>query len=153
MTNEELLIAISSMMDEKLDANLTPMKNDISELKNDMAAIKNKVSVLDTKVAALDAKVAALDNRVTALDAKVAVLDTKVAALDTKVVVLDTKVTKIQLDLESDIRPRLQNVEACYIDTYKRYLQDSERMETAFEDIVMLKTVVADHSEKLKYVS
>ena len=141
------------MMDEKLDANLTPMKNDISELKNDMAAIKNKVSVLDTKVAALDAKVAALDNRVTALDAKVAVLDTKVAALDTKVVVLDTKVTKIQLDLESDIRPRLQNVEACYIDTYKRYLQDSERMETAFEDIVMLKTVVADHSEKLKYVS
>lgn len=113
------------MMDEKLDANLTPMKNDISELKNDMAAIKNKVSVLDTKV----------------------------AALDTKVVVLDTKVTKIQLDLESDIRPRLQNVEACYIDTYKRYLQDSERMETAFEDIVMLKTVVADHSEKLKYVS
>ena len=153
MTNEELLIAISNMMDEKLDANLTPMRNDISELKTDTAAIKSKISVLDTRVAALESDMVVVKDKVAALDTKVTALDAKVAALDNKVAALDNKVTKIQLDLESDIRPRLQNIEACYIDTYKRYLQDSERMKTAFEDIVMLKTVVADHSEKLKYVS
>ena len=132
MTNDELLIAISNMMDEKLDANLLPMKNDISELKTDTAVVKDKVSALDTKV--------------TALESDMIVVKDKASAID-------VKVTEIQLTQENDIRPRLQNIEACYIDTYKRYLHDSERMETALEDIVMLKTVVADHSEKLKYVS
>ena len=132
MTNEELLIAISNMMDEKLDANLTPMRNDIAELKTDIAVVKERVSGLEIRVTAMEANMTVVKEKVSGLEAKV---------------------TKIQLTQENSILPRLQNIEACYIGTYNRYLNDSERMETAFEDIGMLKTAVAEHSEKLKYVS
>lgn len=46
MDNEELLQAISDMMDKKLE----PIKNDIDTLKNDVTDIKQKVTRIDLTV-------------------------------------------------------------------------------------------------------
>ena len=40
MTDNELLLAISEMLDKKLDSELKPIKNDIHSIKNDMHNIK-----------------------------------------------------------------------------------------------------------------
>lgn len=39
MTDNELLLALSDMMDKKLDAKLTPLENDIRNIKLDMENI------------------------------------------------------------------------------------------------------------------
>lgn len=46
--------------------------------------------------------------------------------------------------------PRLNTIEACYTDTYKRYARYVEKMESTFHDVEMLKIVVAEHSEMLQ---
>lgn len=46
MDNEELLHAISDMMDKKLE----PIKNDIDTLKNDVVDIKQKVTRIDLTI-------------------------------------------------------------------------------------------------------
>lgn len=63
----------------------------------------------------------------------------------------DIKSTKILL--ENDILPRLQNIEACYTSTYRRYADSINQIETMQSDISILKKVVAEHSDKLQKIS
>ncbi len=62
---------------------------------------------------------------------------------------LKAEVRQIKLFQENVILPRLKTIESCYLDTYKRYQRDADRMETVYEDVQLLKKVVAEHSERL----
>ena len=97
MTDNELLLAISDMMDKKLKSELQPIKNDLENVKNDVEQVK--------------------------------------------------------LFQENTLLPRLQNIESCYSDTFNRYKNYADKMEAAFDDIELLKKVVAEHSRKLQNIS
>lgn len=56
----------------------------------------------------------------------------------------------IKIVLENDILPRLQNIESCYTDTYKRYVIGVEQIEALQADMEILKRVVSEHSKKLQ---
>lgn len=56
----------------------------------------------------------------------------------------------IKIILEKDILPRLQNIESCYTDTYKRYVIGVEQLEALQTDMEILKRVVSEHSRKLQ---
>lgn len=58
-----------------------------------------------------------------------------------------------KLLLENDILPRLQNIEACYTSTYRRYAGGIEELEALQTDMGILKKVVSGHSEKLQRIS
>lgn len=90
MTDNELLLAISDMMDKKLKSNLAPIENRLAD---------------------------------------------------------------IELTLENNIIPRLQNIESCYTSTYDRYKNYADKMQSAFDDIEIIKKVLAEHSEKLQRIS
>ena len=62
------------------------------------------------------------------------------------------RVTKIELTQENEIKPRLQNIEACYMSTFDRYKNSVEDYETMKQDISILKNVVSEHSEKLQRI-
>ena len=97
MTDNELLLAMSNMMDKKLKSNLAPIENKLQRMEN--------------------------------------------------------RIQKVEIILENDILPRLQNIESCYTDTYQRYQDYADKMEAAFADIEILKKVVAEHSKKLQKIS
>ena len=97
MTDNELLLAISEMMDKKLKSELQPLKNDLKSVKDEVHQIK--------------------------------------------------------LYQENVILPRLNTIESCYTDTYNRYKNYADKIESVFDDIEILKKVVAEHSEKLQKIS
>lgn len=103
MSDSDLLLALSRMLDFKLAANLRPIENRLDRLENRMDVLENSVKRIDVQI-------------------------------------------------ENEIVPRLQNIEACYTDTYQRYQDYADRMEAAFEDIELLKKVVSEHSEKLQKI-
>ncbi len=49
--------------------------------------------------------------------------------LDTKLKPLEDRTKNIELLLESDVLPRLQNIEACYTSTYRRYANGVNQIE------------------------
>lgn len=49
-------------------------------------------------------------------------LDTK---LKSNLAPIENRLTNIELTLENNILPRLQNIESCYTSTYKRYQSGS----------------------------
>ncbi len=135
LTNEDLL-AISQVVDTRLEKRLKPIEKDIKELKDDVADLKVDIIVLNDKVQSLDDKVQSLDD--------------KVQSLDDKVQSLEAGLHNVRLFQENIILPRLNTIESCYTDTYHRYQRDCDRMETVFDDVDLLKKVVAEHSEKLQ---
>lgn len=83
----------------------------------------------------------------TKLDVK---LNSELSPMKRDIETLKNDVHNIKLFQENVILPRLNTIESCYLDTYRRYQQNNDKMETAFDDIALLKNVVADHSEKLQ---
>lgn len=142
LTNEDLL-AISQVVDTRLDIRLKPIEQDIKELKSDVAVLKEDVAVLKEDVTVLKENVAVLNKDVVALKENVTVLNGKVQELE-------TGLHSVRLFQENVILPRLNTIESCYTDTYRRYQKDCDKMETAFQDIDLLKRVAIDHSEKLQ---
>ncbi|MCM1039104.1 MAG: hypothetical protein NC314_02930 [Roseburia sp.] len=70
--------------------------------------------------------------------------------LDKKLKPVNDRLKKIELTQENDILPRLQNIEACYTSTYKRYQTGVEQIEAMQADIDVIKSVIREHSEKLQ---
>ncbi len=73
--------------------------------------------------------------------------------LDKKLKPIEDKISAIELTLENQIFPRLQNIESCYTGTYSRYKQGVSDMEALKEDMSIVKHVVAEHSMKIKQMA
>ena len=73
--------------------------------------------------------------------------------LDKKLKPINDKLKQIELTQENDILPRLQNIEACYTSTYRRYASGIEELEALKTDMEIVKAVVTEHSDKLKKIS
>lgn len=73
---------------------------------------------------------------------------------DEKLAPIERRLKRIEVDLlENNVLPRLNTIEACYTDTYDRYKNSVDKMQTALEDISLLKKVVAEHSVKLQMMT
>ncbi len=121
LTNEDLA-AISQLLDTKLESALQPVKDDMQLMKDDMQLMKDDMQLVKD--------------------------DMQLMKDDMQLMKQD--ITKINLTLENIVLPRLNTIEACYTDTYRRYQRDADKMEVAFDDIDLLKKTVSEHSEKLQ---
>ena len=65
---------------------------------------------------------------------------------------LEETVKTHSLKIDFEIMPILNDLSSCYLDTYKRYLSKTEQIDKMQDDVNVLKTVVAEHSEKLAYI-
>lgn len=73
--------------------------------------------------------------------------------LDVKLRPIEDRTKNIELLLENDVLPRLQNIESCYTSTYRRYVDGINQVEAMQADIDIIKKVIAEHSEKLQKIS
>ena len=73
--------------------------------------------------------------------------------LDAKFAPIENRLTKIELTLENNIVPRLQNIESCYTSTYDRYKNTIDTYDAMQADIKLLKQVVKEHSDKLNKIA
>lgn len=73
--------------------------------------------------------------------------------LDKKLLPINDRLKKIELTQENDILPRLQNIEACYTSTYKRYQTGIEQIDAMLSDIQVMKNVLREHSKILQKIS
>lgn len=73
--------------------------------------------------------------------------------LDSKLKPVNTKTSNIELLLENDILPRLQNIESCYISTFLRYSNGISESESLKANMDIIEKVVAEHSVELQQLS
>lgn len=88
-----------------------------------------------------------LDKKLKPINQKIEHVEQK---LDQKIDHVDQKVERIELLLENNVIPRLQQIESCYTDTYDRYVVGVEKIDAIEADVDVIKRVVQEHSKKLK---
>lgn len=137
MADHELLLAISNMLDTKLKAEFQALR---MELHEEIQAVRTE---LYGEIQSVRAEVQDLREELQEVKADVQTLKAEVQTLK-------EEMHRIKLYQENVIMPRINTIEACYTDTFKRYAMYVEKMESTFQDVEMLKIVVAEHSEQLK---
>lgn len=129
MTDNELLLALSGMLDKKLKAELQPIKNELQTMKDDIADMKGEIADIRSEIAGMKGEI---------------------ASIKSNMLIMQNEIRQIKLCQENIILPRLDTIESCYSDTFNRYRTYADKMDSVFEDVELLKTVVTHHSEKLQ---
>ena len=128
MTNEELLVAMSNMMDQRLDEKLEPLKKDMSEVKD---------------------RVTNIENRVTNIEERVTNIEDRVTDMETQITNIKDRVTNIELNIENDIRPGIITLCDAYGTQFDRYSISIESHEKMKTDIEVMKSIVSRHFDLL----
>lgn len=149
MSDQELLGAISQMLDEKLDKMLDEKLDKMLDEKLDKILDQKLDEKLDKM---LDEKLdKILDQKLDKIfDARLKPIEEEIASLKRCFMSLDARLRKVE-DFQRDvILPRLNTIESCYLDTYRHYVRATERMESAYDDVQLLKKVVEKHSQEIQ---
>ena len=135
MTNEELLVAMSNMMDQRLDEKLEPLKKDMSEVKDRVTNIENRVTNIEDRVTNIENRVTNIEDRVT--------------DMETQITNIKDRVTNIELNIENDIRPGIITLCDAYGTQFDRYSISIESHEKMKTDIEVMKSIVSRHFDLL----
>lgn len=135
MSDNELLLAISGMMDIKLKPVNDRLEKVEDLLENNVVPRLEKVE--DT-----------LENNIVPRLEKVEdMLENNIVPYLENA---EQRLRKIELTQENNMLPRLQTIEECYLCTYKRYQSGIGQIETMQRDIEVIKITITRHSEILK---
>lgn len=148
--NQELLLAISDMLDQKFEKELRPIKDDICELKTDVKELQSNVTELQSDVKELRSDVTELQSDVKELRSDVTELQSDVTELQNDVTKLQENVHGIHLYLENEVDYKISLLAENYVPAAKRFEQSASRIDAVEEDVGILKTVVAQHSKMLQ---
>lgn len=131
MNNNELLLALSDLLDKKLE----PIHNRLEKIEsiienNILPRLERIETTIDHDILPRLKKVEdAIENDIT------------------------PRLKKLELSTENDVLPRLRTIESCYLSTYKRYEAGNDQLDAMQIDIDIMKGVLLDHSEKLQRIS
>lgn len=133
MTDNELLLSISNIMDKKL-----------YPLEKTMDAFDEKLDKLETK---LTNKIDTVEQN---LNSKIDTLEQNLnSKIDTVEQNLKHSIRLINLTLENNVVPRLNEIESCYISTSERYQRETDKIISLDSDMSVAKSVILEHSNKL----
>lgn len=143
MTDNELLLSISDMMDKKFQSELQPIKNDLQEMKGRLQNVEAEVQEVKGRLQNVEAEVQEVRTEVQNVK-------DRLQSVETGLQTVESKVHQMSLFQENVIMPRLCTIESCYTDTYNRYRSYVDKMNGVFVDVELLKSVVSDHTRKLQ---
>ncbi|SCK02536.1 septation ring formation regulator EzrA [uncultured Eubacterium sp.] len=156
LTNEDLL-ALSQMMDTKLDTKLQPIGKKLDAVEDRVANLEDCMTNLENCMTNLEDRMTNLEDRMTNLETRFADLEKRVASLEKDVnwmklelKRMNSELMKLKICQETRIVPGLANIETCYLDTSFRYQMSADKVDLVCEDVEVLKKIVSEHDEKLK---
>lgn len=170
MSDNELLLAISQMMDEKFKTNLAPvykrldriderldnlevrmesLETRMDQIEVRMDSLEARMDSLETRMYRLETRMDQLEARMDNLETRMDNLETRMDQLEARMDSLETSVLHIELFQENKLVPRLNTIESYYVATSERYIKAADRFEAASLDITMMKKVITDHSDRI----
>ncbi len=152
--DRELLNAISDTMQSATDTMRKDLREDLMQSMRDMVQNELKPDLMHSMRDMVQNELKPdLMHAVTDLaenDLKPNLILSLSDMMDHKFKPVNARLKKIELTQENDILPRLQNIESCYLSTFKRYQAGVEAIDALQDDVAILKKVVAEHSKSLR---
>ena len=148
MTDNELLLAISNMLDTKLK----PLDVRLENLEDRLENLEDRLENLEGRLENLEGRLEQVEDRLEKLEGRLEQVEGQIVLISNWMVQIDDRTKKLEVLIEYDIKPRLQNIESCYTSTFDRYKRGVEQIETMQSDVDIMKKVLEDHSKKLQKI-
>ena len=126
MSDNELLLAMSEMMDSKLEP--TNKRFDLLE-----SRLNNKIDQLDKKIDGVELR-----------------LNTRIDNVEDR---LGGQIRTLGIIIENEIKPQIKLLVQSYVPAAERFEKASTDIEDMKSDIRMIKKVATEHSEKMQRIS
>ncbi len=117
--------------------------------KEDLLAIS---SLFDKRFDRIDRQFEKIDMQFAAVNTRMDKVDSRIDGLEARMSGLETWQRRFALVQENEVLPQLRSIQECYVSTFRRYKDYSDRMEASFEDLTLVKEVVTEHSGKLSQI-
>ncbi len=141
MTDQELLLAISDIMDKKIKSELQPVRDDLKMMNEN---IQQRIDALEQR---LDSRIDALEQR---LDSRIDALEQR---LDSRIDSMEVRAKSIELHLENVTDKNIKLLAENYLPAAKRYERATAAIDAMQVDIDLMKGVIRNHSEQLQQIS
>ena len=152
MNNNELLQAISELLDQKLEEKLETKLD--QKLDQKLAPINERLENIETRVENIETRVENIEARVENIETRVENIEARVDAMEKiQNEEILPRIKQLEVDNETDIIPKFNEITSCYLSTYKRYEKDADLIEQMCTDIQIIKLAVQSHSEHLQKIS
>lgn len=149
MSNEEMLMAMSNLLDVKL----APMQADIRELKSDVKELRSDVDGLKADVKELRSDVDGLKADVEELRSDMDIVKTKVDTLTIEMADTRKRLQRLELLYETQMIPKMNILAENYVPAAQRFLVVAESIEHMQSDIHIMKKVIREHSKALEQLA
>ena len=154
MTNNELLLEISNMMDVKIGTLHQTVRDEMKEMENNLhgeiTGLKNEMR---SEISGMKSEISGMQNEIFGIKNEISGIKNEISGMKSEMSGMKADIRALKMQNENDIIPRLQNIESCYLDTSKRFYMELGQMEDLKQDVDVLKKVVAEHSEQLRKIS
>ncbi len=167
MSSQELLSALSEMLDQKLQpikADIAELKAEMREVKTDIAELKAEMQEVKTDVAELKAEMWEVKTDVAELKAEMREVKTDIAELKTEMQTAKRNIAELKasvelveirgrdasLYMENTIEPQLRLLVENYVPSAKKYEKEAAQIGQLWVEVDILKKVVSEHSQKLQ---
>ena len=162
MVDKEMLTAMSDLLDQKLeekldqkfDKKLGPVYDRLDKLDENLESVNDRLNQVDENLGSVN-------DRLNQVDENLGSVNDRLNQVDENLGLVCGRLDKLELDmkyvrvfqLENVIIPRLNTIEQSYLDTFKRYIEKTEQIDTMERNIGVLKSVVQNHSDRLNQLS
>ena len=178
MGNNELLTAISSMLDEKigcaiklglqplyekmeiienrmdsLEHRMEAMENRMDPIENRINSIENRIDSIENRIDSIESQISDINERINSMGNQISDINDRIDSMNNQIILIDGKLTDTRLHIENVTDANIRLLAENYIPASERYMRTSNELAGMKSDIDNLKIVVAEHSEKLRYIS
>ena len=154
MTNNELLLEISNMMDVKIGTLHQTVRDEMKEMENSLhGEITGLKKEMRSEISGMKSEISGMQNEISGIKNEISGIKNEISGMKSEMSGMKADIRALKMQNENDIIPRLQNIESCYLDTSKRFYMELGQMEDLKQDVDVLKKVVAEHSEQLRKIS
>jgi len=164
MSDNELLLAVSDMMDKKLkpiheqmgkmETHMDNMETSMDKMETRMDNIETSMDKIETRMDNIETSMDKMETRMDNIETRMDNVEINIDNLETRMMShMNNGFAKIYNILENEIRPDIKLLAENFLPAATRFEKSTMEIEDMQSDIELLKKVVVEHSEKLQKIS
>ena len=144
---EDHMSSIETRMDS-METRMSSIETRMDSMETRMSSIETRMSSIETRMDSMETRMSSIETRMDSMETRMDSIENQLGEVSQRLGKVENDVRQIKITQETEILPRLNTIESCYTDTYKRYAKGADKIEQMEMDIGILKIAVLNGSRR-----
>ena len=153
MNEQALLAAIGSMMEEKLEAGLKPIKEDIAGLKEDVSGLKEEITGIKVRLDKIEDRLDKVEERTGRIEGRLDKIDDRLDKVEGQTGRIEMQATRLGVIVENEVDRAVKLLGEGHegiLETIKRDFASAEELEKDRIRLFSLEETARKHTRQIE---